>query len=266
MLFAPAVLRVSAFAESNAHQFGSTVGRCKRLAARSPSGGRPQQGRCRFIATDLAGVPELTRCGAQPLWGSVWRPSDGRRAGGSNPSSQAAGAPARAGPVAPAQARPAVDPVATLIATSQKHFETGERELKARPPRARPQRVRSRGRRAARVAVRRTYRRPDARTLRPTDRPDQRPRGHGAGAGRRLRGNEDTKPASIDELLKIATFPKPDADGATEGGGQGRPGCRPITTSPSRRTRRCSRTSKCSRGGFAITFRKACPRRRSTCR
>ena len=33
-------------------------------------------------------------------------------------------------PVAPPQAQTPVDPIATLIATSQKHFETGERELK----------------------------------------------------------------------------------------------------------------------------------------
>jgi len=56
---------------------------------------------------------------------------------GGNPKPQVPAtppAPAKVVPVAPqppAPPKPVVDPIAALIATSQKHFETGEAELKA---------------------------------------------------------------------------------------------------------------------------------------
>ena len=64
------------------------------------------------------------------------------------------------------------------------------------------------------------------------------------------------EPASIDELLKIATFPKPDADAADDGGGQGGPRATEHDI-PIPQNIRVSRTSSCSRAGCATTSRRA---------
>ena len=118
-------------------------------------------------------------------------------------------------PVAPVTAVPApVDPVTALINTSQQHFDTGERELKV----GHLDRARIEFDRALDVLLESPY---GART-------DARLRAHFDRLVDRINAQEMTslaqgdgfseqkeEPASIDELLKIATFPKPPADAET---------------------------------------------------
>lgn len=132
---------------------------------------------------------------------------------GSNPKPQISAAPAPA-PPPPVQVAPAPDPIAALIETSQKHFEAGERELKV----GHLERARTEFDRAVDVMLESPY---GART-------DTRMREHFDRLVDRINAYEVTalgqgdgfaekryEPASIDELLKIATFPKPDADAQT---------------------------------------------------
>jgi membrane-bound lytic murein transglycosylase D len=132
---------------------------------------------------------------------------------GSNPKPQVSAAPAPA-PPPPVQVAPAPDPIAALIETSQKHFEAGERELKV----GHLERARTEFDRAVDVMLESPY---GART-------DTRMREHFDRLVDRINAYEVTalgqgdgfaekryEPASIDELLKIATFPKPDADAQT---------------------------------------------------
>ena len=118
-------------------------------------------------------------------------------------------------PVAPVTAVPApVDPITALINTSQQHFDTGERELKV----GHLDRARIEFDRALDVLLESPY---GART-------DARLRAHFDRLVDRINAQEMTslaqgdgfseqkeEPASIDELLKIATFPKPPADAET---------------------------------------------------
>ena len=118
-------------------------------------------------------------------------------------------------PVAPVTPVPApVDPITALINTSQQHFDTGERELKV----GHLDRARSEFDRALDVLLESPY---GART-------DARLRAHFDRLVDRINAQEMTslaqgdgfseqkeEPASIDELLKIATFPKPPADAET---------------------------------------------------
>ena len=118
-------------------------------------------------------------------------------------------------PVAPVTVVPApVDPITALINTSQQHFDTGERELKV----GHLDRARSEFDRALDVLLESPY---GART-------DARLRAHFDRLVDRINAQEMTslaqgdgfseqkeEPASIDELLKIATFPKPPADAET---------------------------------------------------
>jgi membrane-bound lytic murein transglycosylase D len=135
---------------------------------------------------------------------------------GSNPKPQVSAAPAPAppGPPPTGVAAPAPDPIASLIETSQKHFEAGERELKV----GHLERARTEFDRAVDVMLESPY---GART-------DTRMREHFDRLVDRINAYEVTalgqgdgfaekryEPASIDELLKIATFPKPDADAQT---------------------------------------------------
>jgi membrane-bound lytic murein transglycosylase D len=135
---------------------------------------------------------------------------------GSNPKPQVSAAPAPAplGPPPVEAAAPATDPIASLIETSQKHFEAGERELKV----GHLERARTEFDRAVDVMLESPY---GART-------DTRMREHFDRLVDRINAYEVTalgqgdgfaekryEPASIDELLKIATFPKPDADAQT---------------------------------------------------
>jgi membrane-bound lytic murein transglycosylase D len=136
--------------------------------------------------------------------------------GSTNPKVQAPKAPpvqpAAIAPVAPQP--PPVDPITTLIHTSQEHYDTGERELKV----GHLDRARTEFDRALDVLLESPY---GART-------DARLRAHFDRLVDRINAQEMTslaqgdgfseqkeEPASIDELLKIATFPKPPADAET---------------------------------------------------
>ncbi len=136
--------------------------------------------------------------------------------GSSNPKLQTPKTPpSPPAPVAPVTAVPApVDPITALISTSQQHFDAGERELKV----GHLDRARSEFDRSLDVLLESPY---GART-------DARLRAHFDRLVDRINAQEMTslaqgdgfseqkeEPASIDELLKIATFPKPPADAET---------------------------------------------------
>ena len=116
------------------------------------------------------------------------------------------------GPVATAPATP--DPIATLIQSSRRHFETGERELKM----GHLERARGEFDRAVDVLLESPYgARTDARLREHFDRLIDRISAYEMTAlaqGDGFAAKKD-EPASIDELLKIATFPRPDADAQT---------------------------------------------------
>ncbi len=104
----------------------------------------------------------------------------------------------------------APDPVAALIATSQKHFDTGERELKL----GHLERARKEFDRAVDVLLESPHgARTDARMRDHFDRLIDRISAHEVTALATGDGFAEKRdePASIDELLTIATFPKPDA-------------------------------------------------------
>ncbi len=111
-------------------------------------------------------------------------------------------------------APPPVDPVTALIDTSTKHFEAGERELKL----GHLERARIEFDRALDVLLESPYgARTDARMREHFDRLVDRVNAHEVTALAQGDGFSEKKyePASIDELLKIATFPKPPADAET---------------------------------------------------
>ena len=132
---------------------------------------------------------------------------------GSNPKPQTPAAPVK--PVAPpAPAPPPPDPITTLIAASQAHFDAGQRELKM----GHLERARAEFDRAVDVLLESPYgARTDARLREHFDRLVDRINAHEVTALAQGDGFAETKsePASIDELLEIATFPKPDADAET---------------------------------------------------
>jgi membrane-bound lytic murein transglycosylase D len=106
------------------------------------------------------------------------------------------------------------DPIAALIAVSQKHFENGERELKV----GHLDRARAEFDRAVDVLLESPYgARTDARMREHFDRLIDRINAYEVTALEQGDGFSEKKyePASIDELLKIATFAKPDADAKT---------------------------------------------------
>ena len=137
---------------------------------------------------------------------------------GSNPKVQKAPvAPAQsASPVAPVQTpAPAPDPIAALIQTSQDHFAAGERELKL----GHLERARVEFDRAVDVLLESPYgARTDARMREHFDRLVDRINAHEVTALAQGDGFSETKtePASIDEILTIATFPRPDTKASTE--------------------------------------------------
>jgi len=137
---------------------------------------------------------------------------------GSNPKVQKApAAPAQsASPAAPAQVpAPAPDPIAALIQTSQDHFAAGERELKL----GHLERARTEFDRAVDVLLESPYgARTDARMREHFDRLVDRINAHEVTALAQGDGFSETKtePASIDEILTIATFPRPDTKASTE--------------------------------------------------
>ena len=125
--------------------------------------------------------------------------------------------PPAAAPVAPAPApapEPA-DPVSALIAQSQQHFEAGERELKL----GHLDRARLEFDRSVDVLLQSPYgARTDGRLRDHFDHLVDRINAHEVTALAQGDGFSETKtePASIDEILAIATFPKPDAKPSTE--------------------------------------------------
>ena len=136
---------------------------------------------------------------------------------GSNPKPQVQAVvvpPPSSTPVSAVVTPPPPDPIATLIATSQSHFEAGERELKV----GHLDRARMEFDRAVDLMLESPYgARTDARMREHFDRLVDRINAYevtALGQGDGFAEKKD-EPASIDELLKIATFPKPDADAET---------------------------------------------------
>jgi membrane-bound lytic murein transglycosylase D len=132
-----------------------------------------------------------------------------------NPKPQTPPAPAvqRSVQATPAPQPPA-DPVAILIASSKKHFEAGERELRL----GHLDRARAEFDRAVDVLLESPYgARADARMREHFDRLIDRVNAHEVTALAQGDGFAEKKyePASIDELLKIATFAKAPADAET---------------------------------------------------
>jgi membrane-bound lytic murein transglycosylase D len=124
-----------------------------------------------------------------------------------------AGSPAVQAP-APVAVAPPTDPIATLIQTSRSHFEAGERELKV----GHLERARAEFDQAVDVLLESPYgARTDARLREHFDRLVDRINAYEMTALSQGDGFAENKnePASIDELLKIATFPKPDANAQT---------------------------------------------------
>ena len=119
-------------------------------------------------------------------------------------------------PVAPvaAPAPAPQDPVLTLIAKSQEHFNIGERELKV----GHLDRARVEFDRAVDVLLESPYgASTDARMREHFDRLIDRINAHEVTALAQGDGFSEakTEPASIDEILKIATFSKPEAAAST---------------------------------------------------
>jgi membrane-bound lytic murein transglycosylase D len=133
-----------------------------------------------------------------------------------NPKSQPVVVPAQAPkPAAQVPPPPPFDPIADLVASSQKHFEAGERELKM----GHLERARTEFDRAVDLLLESPYgARTDARLREHFDRLVDRINAHEVTALAQGDGFAETQsePASIDELLKIATFPKPAADVETK--------------------------------------------------
>jgi membrane-bound lytic murein transglycosylase D len=121
--------------------------------------------------------------------------------------------PIEAAPPQPSTAPP--DPVSDLITASQNHFEAGERELKM----GHLDRARMEFDRAVNVLLESPYgARTEPRLREHFDRLIDRINAYEVTALAQGDGFAETRsePASIDELLKIATFPKPEADAATQ--------------------------------------------------
>ena len=140
---------------------------------------------------------------------------------GSNPRPQVTAKPAPAKPVAAPAPRPASppqaapDPVTTLIKTSQTHFEAGERELTM----GHIDRARAEFDRAVDVLLESPYgARTDPRLREHFDRLVDRINAREVSALAQGDGfsAEKTEPASIDEILRIATFPQPAPAAMTE--------------------------------------------------
>jgi membrane-bound lytic murein transglycosylase D len=140
---------------------------------------------------------------------------------GANPKPQVTATPpaapvAATAPQAPVQPRPIVDPVATLVASSQRHFESGEQELKA----GHLDKARQEFDRAVDVLLEAPYgARTDARLREHFDRLIDRVNAYEVSALAQGDGFVEKKyeAAPIDELLKTATtFPAPTADAATK--------------------------------------------------
>src|SRR3954467_10151545 len=118
-------------------------------------------------------------------------------------------------PQPPAPPKPVLDPIVTLIGTSQKHFETGETELKA----GHLDKARQEFDRSVQVLLESPYgARTDARMREHFDRLIDRINAHEVTALAQGDGFSEakTEPPCIAEILAIATFPKPDTKPSTE--------------------------------------------------
>jgi membrane-bound lytic murein transglycosylase D len=136
---------------------------------------------------------------------------------GGNPKPQTPTPPAAATPAPSPQApKPQPpDPITVLIESSQQHFLAGERELRL----GHLERARTEFDRAVEILLESPYgARTDARLREHFDRLVDRINAHEVTALAQGDGFVEKKyePASIDELLKIATFPKPAAAAETE--------------------------------------------------
>ena len=134
--------------------------------------------------------------------------------GGNPKPATPAPAPAKT-PAPPVSQAPPADPVTVLIEKSQQHFLAGERELKM----GHLERARIEFDRAVEVLLESPYgARTEPRLREHFDRLVDRINAHEVTALAQGDGfvEKKSEPASIDELLKIATFPKPAADAATE--------------------------------------------------
>ncbi len=155
--------------------------------------------------TTRAWLPVLAAIGAASVLTSAC---------GANPKPQVSARQAPAPPLQALAPAPPPDPIATLIETSRKHFEAGERELKV----GHLERARIEFDRAVDVMLESPYgARTDARTRDHFDRLIDRINAYEVTALAQGDGfvEKHYEPASIDELLKIATFPKPAADAST---------------------------------------------------
>jgi membrane-bound lytic murein transglycosylase D len=154
----------------------------------------------KLAATGLVFVATLTTaCGSNP-----------------KPQQKPSAPPPASAPVAPAtQPAPPPDPITKLIDASQQHFLAGERELKV----GHLDRARVEFDRAVELLLESPYgARTDARLREHFDRLVDRINAYEVTALAQGDGfaEKNYEPASIDELLKIATFPKPAAATATE--------------------------------------------------
>jgi membrane-bound lytic murein transglycosylase D len=132
--------------------------------------------------------------------------------GNAKPQVQPAQVPTAQVPAAPVAPPP--DPITTLIENSQKHFAAGEHEFQV----GHLERARAEFDRAVDVLLESPYgARTDARMRQHFDRLIDRINAYELTALSQGDGFAEKKyePASIDELLKIATFPKPDAGAGT---------------------------------------------------
>ena len=135
--------------------------------------------------------------------------------GSSNPKPQVPAAPAPAVQAAPVVQPPPPDPITALIDASQQHFLSGERELRL----GHLDRARVEFDRAVEMLLESPYgARTDVRLREHFDRLVDRINAHEVTALAQGDGFAEKKPepASIDELLKIATFPKPAPGADTE--------------------------------------------------
>jgi membrane-bound lytic murein transglycosylase D len=130
---------------------------------------------------------------------------------GSNPKPQvAAGTRNSAQPPAPVPAQVPADPITVLIQSSERHFEAGQREVTL----GHLDRARVEFDRAVDVMLESPYgARTDVRTREYFDRLIDRINAYEVTVLAQGDGFSETKsePASIDELLKIVTFPRPEA-------------------------------------------------------
>ena len=136
--------------------------------------------------------------------------------GSSNPKPQVPAAPPAVVPApAAVSPQPPSDPISTLIDASQQHFNAGERELKL----GHLDRARLEFDRAVEMLLDSPYgARTDARLREHFDRLVDRINAYEVTALAQGDGfaEKRSEPASIDELLKIATFPKPAPGADTE--------------------------------------------------